>query len=172
MSYNGIGLPTARGTGTNGYIQKNLSHVRPRDDYRSKKTDSWRDDKAKQREPDAGILEHERKRKVEVGCMELRIKLEDEGFGDAEIEEQVQELRKTLLAQFERQPAIFGGPTRQETKALRPSDVHALGAAKRAETESMQRALGIREGYREGDAFDRDLQEKLKQERIEERKRR
>ena len=28
MSYNGIGLTTARGTGTNGYIQRNLSTVR------------------------------------------------------------------------------------------------------------------------------------------------
>ena len=28
MSYNGIGLSTARGSGTNGYIQRNLSTVR------------------------------------------------------------------------------------------------------------------------------------------------
>ena len=28
MSYNGIGLSTARGSGTNGYVQRNLSLVR------------------------------------------------------------------------------------------------------------------------------------------------
>ena len=28
MSYNGIGLGTARGSGTNGYIQRNLSTIR------------------------------------------------------------------------------------------------------------------------------------------------
>ena len=28
MSYNGIGLSTVRGSGTNGYIQRNLSAVR------------------------------------------------------------------------------------------------------------------------------------------------
>ena len=27
--YNGIGLTTARGSGTSGYVQKNLSHVKP-----------------------------------------------------------------------------------------------------------------------------------------------
>jgi len=27
--YNGIGLTTARGSGTSGYVQKNLSHIKP-----------------------------------------------------------------------------------------------------------------------------------------------
>ena len=31
MSYNGIGLTTARGSGTNGYVQKNYAAVRRRD---------------------------------------------------------------------------------------------------------------------------------------------
>ena len=33
----------------------------------------------KHREPDAEILEHDRKRKVEVQCFELQLKLEDDG---------------------------------------------------------------------------------------------
>ena len=28
MSYNGIGLSTVRGSGTNGYVQRNLSTIR------------------------------------------------------------------------------------------------------------------------------------------------
>lgn len=36
----------------------------------------------KHREPDEAILEHERLRKVEVKCMELQDKLEEEGFVD------------------------------------------------------------------------------------------
>jgi cwf21 domain len=32
----------------------------------------------KHREPDKEILEHERKRKIEVACYDLRIKLEDD----------------------------------------------------------------------------------------------
>jgi serine/arginine repetitive matrix protein 2 len=27
--YNGVGLTTARGSGTSGYVQKNLSHILP-----------------------------------------------------------------------------------------------------------------------------------------------
>ena len=30
MSYNGVGLLTPRGSGTNGYVQRNLSYVRAR----------------------------------------------------------------------------------------------------------------------------------------------
>lgn len=34
----------------------------------------------KHREPDAAILEHERKRKVEVKCYELQLELEEQGY--------------------------------------------------------------------------------------------
>lgn len=30
MSYNGVGLTTVRGSGTNGYVQRNFAAVRPR----------------------------------------------------------------------------------------------------------------------------------------------
>jgi hypothetical protein len=33
----------------------------------------------KQREPDKEILEHERKRKIEAACFELKTQLEDDG---------------------------------------------------------------------------------------------
>jgi hypothetical protein len=136
-----------------------------RDDYRKRD-----DDRVKHRQPDEGILEHERKRKVEVRCMELRIKLEDAEIGEEEIEEQVASLRRRLLEAASH--AQGSGYSREETRALRPSDTHALGAAKADETDKMSRALGIRSNYREGDAFDRDLQEKNKLERIEERRKR
>lgn len=73
-----VGLSTPRGSGTSGYVQKNLAHMKPRDygaPY-SKDTDSMRH---KQRQPDQGILEHDRKREVEVKVLELRDDLEDEG---------------------------------------------------------------------------------------------
>lgn len=34
----------------------------------------------KHREPDAAILEHEKKRKVEVKCLELQLELEEKGY--------------------------------------------------------------------------------------------
>ena len=32
--YNGVGLQTARGSGTSGYVQKNLSHIKPGQAYK------------------------------------------------------------------------------------------------------------------------------------------
>ena len=65
-------------SGTNGYIVRNLSHMRSHDTA----ADRMVLDAApiKHREPDQEILEHERKRKVEVACYELRVKLEDEEY--------------------------------------------------------------------------------------------
>ena len=41
---------------------------------------SWDAPIPKHREPDAAILEHERKRKVEIKCLELRLELEDKEY--------------------------------------------------------------------------------------------
>ncbi|WFD02863.1 phosphomannomutase [Malassezia obtusa] len=127
--YNGIGLQTARGSGTNGYVQRNLSSIRPRDAPQAPPQE-----KARILEPDQKILDHDRKRKVEIQCIELQDELEEQG--------------------------------------LRPSDTHALGAAKRLESEKMERALRIRPDYREGEAFQPEVQEQRKIERMEERARR
>jgi hypothetical protein len=72
-----VGLATPRGSGTSGYIQKNLAQMRPRDRAAPYPSDHQQ---YKQRQPDKGILEHDRKREVEVKVFELRDKLEDEGY--------------------------------------------------------------------------------------------
>lgn len=75
-----VGLSTPRGSGTSGYVQRNLAHIKPRDmgaPY-PKDLDSLRH---RQRQPDKGILEHDRKREVEVKVFELRDKLEEEEYG-------------------------------------------------------------------------------------------
>ena len=67
-------------SGTNGYVVRNLSHIRPRDDSYNRNGTDLNDLKGpRMREPDQGILDHERKRKVEVKCLELQVQLEDEG---------------------------------------------------------------------------------------------
>jgi len=64
-------------SGTNGYVVRNLSHLRSHDTAADRAgMDSG---PMKHREPDKEILEHERKRKIEVACYELRIQLEDDG---------------------------------------------------------------------------------------------
>lgn len=74
-----VGLSTPRGSGTSGYVQRNLAHIRPRDSAAPypKDLDSLRH---RQRQPDKGILEHDRKREVEVKVFELRDELEDQGW--------------------------------------------------------------------------------------------
>lgn len=78
MSSN-VGLSTPRGSGTSGYVQRNLSALRPRDSTAPypKDFDSL---KHRQRQPDKEILEHDRRREIEVKVFELRDRLEDEGY--------------------------------------------------------------------------------------------
>ncbi len=175
--YNGIGLKTARGTGTNGYVQRNLSNFKPRDNPFDKRkaggsSGSFNSD-VRHTQPDAAILEHERKRRVEVKCMELRVQLEDDDVEEDEIELQVSALREKLVAQLEQEKerdAAASSYSRQEASKLRPGDTHKLLQAKQHEDRRFASAVGVDSGYREGDAFDRELQERKKQERIEERR--
>jgi serine/arginine repetitive matrix protein 2 len=95
VMYNGIGLTTPRGryvflllstqkcffklvaiSGTNGYVVRNLSVLRSHDTQHDR-ANAWDAAPPKHREPDKEILEHERKRKVEVKCLELQLELED-----------------------------------------------------------------------------------------------
>ena len=66
--YNGIGLNTVRGSGTNGYVQKNASYVRPKKERIDYNTEEQiqKSEALTRREPNQGILDHERKRRLEV----------------------------------------------------------------------------------------------------------
>ena len=66
-------------SGTNGYVIRNLSVLRTHQTA-AERAAVWDVAPPKHREPDAEILEHERKRKVEVKCLELQLELEDKGF--------------------------------------------------------------------------------------------
>ncbi|KAJ7667758.1 cwf21 domain-containing protein [Mycena polygramma] len=149
--YNGIGLTTPRGSGTNGYVIRNLSTPGTQQP-------------PKHREPDEGILEHERKRKVEVKCLELQLQLEDEGVDEEKIEEQVSALREKLLLNL---AAMGPGNGR-----IKPSDTHALAAAKKTELSKMANAFGTRANYVEGDAFNREKQDEERLKRHAEREER
>lgn len=79
--YNGIGLQTARGSGTNGYVQRNLSLVqrsREKVNYKTEE-DIQRLDAQLIRKANSEILDHERKRKLEIKCLELQETMEEQG---------------------------------------------------------------------------------------------
>ena len=80
-----------------GHIQANRSNLRPRD--RFDRPADLKSAGPALRAPDQGILDHERRRRVEVKCLELQLSLEDDGVAEEQIEEQVAALRAQLLAQ-------------------------------------------------------------------------
>lgn len=75
--YNGIGILTPRGTGTSGHVQANKFNLRraPVPKFQEGKPGVPAADK----KPDKGILEHNRKRQVEVKLLELQDELEAKG---------------------------------------------------------------------------------------------
>jgi serine/arginine repetitive matrix protein 2 len=79
MSYNGIGLQTARGSGTNGYVQRSLANIKRKSQTPYSRDQDYDRPQTKTRKPNPEIMEHNRKREIEVQCLELQDKLEEEG---------------------------------------------------------------------------------------------
>lgn len=81
--YNGIGLQTPRGSGTNGHVQRNFAFVRPSKkdsiSYRTEEDIAKLDFQTNRQQPNLDILNHERKRKIEVKCAEFEEVLETQG---------------------------------------------------------------------------------------------
>ncbi|KAF8360695.1 hypothetical protein PRIPAC_87618, partial [Pristionchus pacificus] len=101
--YNGIGLQTARGTGTNGYIQGNLSHLllsRRRVEYNAEE-DIARAEAALARKPNEELLDHQRKRQIEIKVTEFEMLMENKGFEQEDIDKKVADYRRLLLSQLE-----------------------------------------------------------------------
>lgn len=138
MSSN-VGLSTPRGSGTSGYVQRNLSHFKPRDSGYGAPypppSSSNSESSFKQRKPDRQILEHDRKRAIEVKILEERDRLEEENekideegasegeskrvkLSDDEIEERLDFLRTHLTRELEDELAgkQSDGVSRRDTK--------------------------------------------------------
>ncbi|KAF2878399.1 cwf21 domain-containing protein [Massariosphaeria phaeospora] len=143
MSEN-VGLTTPRGSGTSGFVQKNRSLLRHRDKIAPYPQD-WEESKHRQRQPDKEILEHDRRRQIEVKVFELRDKLEEKGVDEDEIDDQCDALRKKL--EEERKQGKDTGPN---ARSLKSHQVHDLAQAKIEESERLRKALGISADYEEG----------------------
>ncbi|KAI9226976.1 MAG: hypothetical protein DHS80DRAFT_9489, partial [Piptocephalis tieghemiana] len=174
--YNGIGLSTPRGSGTNGYVQRSAAYInRKRQDRRSEdilreaeRTEALFEQEAQQG-PDQEILLHEKKRAVEVKCMELQVQLEDQGdLEEEQVEERVQTLRERLLQELkeaEHRGHQYLLPQKPPS-SLKAHQVHERKAAKAQELEQLNRAFRMDSTYVEGQAFDREFQEEAKRARI------
>lgn len=99
--YNGIGLQTPRGSGTNGYIQTNKFFIKSRTGKVADSSRGFDDDQGMggvMKKANRDILEHDRKRQIQLKLVVLEDKLIDQGFTDTEIAEKLEEARKTLEA--------------------------------------------------------------------------
>lgn len=156
--YNGIGLQTARGSGTNGHVQRNLSFVRPGKKTNIKyktESDLIKAEAANNRQPNDEILEHERKRKIELKCLEFEEILEDQNYTAEEIAAKVQSYREKLMSdkKDEQLPKDeFGRYAVRET--------HQVAAAQQEKNAMLRSAFGISEYFVEGSSFDADRKAK------------
>uniref|UniRef100_A0A915EX06 CWF21 domain-containing protein n=1 Tax=Echinococcus canadensis TaxID=519352 RepID=A0A915EX06_9CEST len=161
--YNGIGLPTPRGSGTNGYVQRNLAYLTTYKDKINYKTDgdAKRVDALAFKEPNKDILMHEKKRQVEVRCFELQQTMEDQGYTEGEIDEKVSALRKELISRLgdDIAPRSLGEAFKSgatiipDANRLIPRGTHETAAVAILKNTVFKEALGIGDDYEDGSAM-------------------
>jgi len=141
MSYNGVGLRTVRGSGTNGYIQKNrssISHLHRNDNPADLKPPVAK-------KPNAEIIDHERKRQIELKVLLYEEKLKERKTPKDEMKKKCKVLREQLQEQFARDPSAMKSNL---------SESHQKNAAKHKEDAKLRSAFGIVSTHVEGAAYE------------------
>ncbi|KAK2511153.1 hypothetical protein Q9966_016718 [Columba livia] len=100
------------------------------------------------RKPNPDILDHQRKRKVELKCLELAELMEEQGYTESEIQDKVSTFRTMLL---ERDVALGGDPTDPKPAV---TETHQLAEANEKKNERLRAAFGISDNYVDGSSFD------------------
>lgn len=155
-----------RGTGTSGYVQTNKFNLRGPPQQRRERDDSKG---PTNRGPNAAILEHNRKREIEVQVELMRDDLEEEGLSEEEIEEKLAAYRAKLIAKAEEEKQQQAGVVAASRSKANDQETHQLAARKAQQMDKLKNAFGFTEDIKEGDAFNRELQEQKKLDRIAER---
>lgn len=143
--YNGIGLQTPRGSGTNGYIQSNKFFVKPKISKVAENTKGFEADQGTAgvtRKPNKEILEHDRKRQIQLKLVILEDKLIDQGYTDAEIAEKLEEARQNLEAAATEENDGSASVSATDKK-VSDTQTHQIAARKEKQMEAMKAALGI-----------------------------
>ncbi|KAF1789274.1 hypothetical protein GQ600_11405 [Phytophthora cactorum] len=150
--YNGIGLRTVRGSGTNGYVQRNLSYVNASRTRQSCAQPAWGVVRGLwlarwRQEPSAAEPRHPAAR--------------TEAEGGAAALGNVLEMRTA--------DATRGDPGQGREKAKDSESSHARQKRKEEENKRIKDAFGIATDYVAGESFDPEMQERRRQERKERR---
>ncbi|KAL0917712.1 hypothetical protein M5K25_012795 [Dendrobium thyrsiflorum] len=143
--YNGIGLQTPRGSGTNGYIQSNKFFVKPK----SARVDTCPVGGSAQPEgvggigkPNKDILEHDRKRQIQLRVLVPQDALADQGYTDAEIAEKIREAKKALEVELAASASTASGRP-PLSKRFSVTHTHQIAAWKEQQMETMRAAFKI-----------------------------
>ncbi|XP_039122335.1 dentin sialophosphoprotein-like [Dioscorea cayenensis subsp. rotundata] len=135
--YNGIGLQTARGSGTNGYVQSNKFFIKAKANSVSLQPPSASIADPGAKKANKEILEHDRKRRIELRLVVLEETLADQGYTQAEIAEKLRETRAAL------ETAPLDNPPE---KRISDTQTHQIAARKEKQLETFRAALGIKLG--------------------------
>merc|ERR1711920_236635 len=109
------------------------------------------------------LIDHNKKRAVEVKVFEYRTKLEDEELDEGELEGKVAAFRGYLLekmnkGEFDEQAKYLGHNSNMRNKEMTKLEE---AVEKEKKNQIFKQALGIGPTYVRGAAFDQDLQLKL-----------
>ncbi|XP_074573054.1 pre-mRNA-splicing factor CWC21-like isoform X2 [Curcuma longa] len=162
--YNGIGLQTPRGSGTNGYTQTNKFFVKPRPSTAiADAAITGSKPEGAVRKPNKDILEHDRKRQVQLKLLILQETMIDQGYTEAEIAEKLAKAKKTLEAEFAAaasQDGGSGGGRRDRpplsNKRFVDTQSHQIAARKEKQMETLKTSLGIKDEQQEQKMLDEE----------------
>ena len=151
--YGGVGLHSAKGTGTNGYVERALGYL-PKDYKPGSYGEIIRQMKANpaqiKRKINDDIILHEEKHKIEVELYDLKEKYENEKkYTEDEINDKINNERKRLYHLLERREADF----------MDKNETHQKGKLKDAQMKIIRDALKIKKEYNLGEGFDFTLQQ-------------
>ena len=146
--YNGVGLQTARGSGTSGYVQTNIARLQP--GQKSKLQDYGKILKQLKdapqplpKPPNQELINHEKKRKIEGQLFSMGKKLRAEGVkSEEEIQTVIKEERAKMFSNMKNEGAV------------NMHNAHEAALAKQHHMEKLKIALKIRPDFEAGAAFD------------------
>lgn len=165
--YNGIGLFTPRGSGTSGYVQKSLAFVKPKQVIHNYKEvlEKFKENPAPiKKKANSEIIEHEVKHKIEVELFNYLDDLKSKGLEDSQVDNLVNKRREELYKEFER------NKSKGVDLESMGQNSHHQSKLKDIQMEKMKNALGIKQDYEAGTAFDIELQEEIRKKKMLEKK--
>jgi serine/arginine repetitive matrix protein 2 len=146
--YNGIGLSTVRGSGTSGYVMKNQAAIKkhkPMIGNYKEILQQFKDNPLMpKKKPNLEIIEHEKKRKIEVKLYEMAEKLKDEGKTQEEVNEIINNEREIMIKQM----------NDKVQESIEAAESHMKSQLKDIQMDKLKSAFRVEGDYQLGNAID------------------